>query len=133
MGEKGNKENESLKGSVSAYPSNWICVEGEFALLCVTNLAWIAEDTCMGGIDWLGAKSNTLRLVYNEDKGRINYASVMLGLESGKHLELENVKFFVVDEVVIEPLGKGPPMDVDGERKPLQPVYVRLLPSDFVV
>merc|ERR1712048_1137829 len=97
--EQGNDEN-AVK-----YPSDWQCVEGEFALLCVTNLQWIAEDTCMGGKDWAGAKSNSLRLVYNENTGRMNYASAMLGLDTGKHLELDYVKHVDVTEMVIEPLG----------------------------
>eukprot|EP01083_Nonionella_stella_P283926 966437_1 len=117
---------------VNGYPSDWVCVEGDFGLLCVTNLQWIAEDTCMGGKDF-NAKTNTLRLVYNERTGRMDYANVLLGLENGKHLDLECVKYYDVEEVVIEPLSDGPPMDVDGERKPLKVIYMKVLPSDFVV
>eukprot|EP00483_Globobulimina_turgida_P006222 UN06232 len=86
-----------------------------------------------GNIDGFNAKTNALRLVWSEHTGRINYASALFALESGKHLDLEYVKYYDVEQVVIEPLIKGPPIDVDGERKPLKPVYVRLLPSNPVV
>ena len=114
------------------WPSDWQCVEGEFGLLCVTNLQWIAEDSMMGGKDFNGW-NNALRLVWSEKMGRIGYAQMLLALETGTHLDCSDVQYVDVDEVVIEPLAKGPPIDVDGERKPLKPVRIKLLPSDLIV
>ena len=118
--------------AVRRWPSGWRSVEGEFGVLCVTNLQWIAEDSMMGGQDFNGW-SNTLRLVWSEKTGRVGYAQILLGLETGTHLEADDVHYVDVEEVVIEPLRKGPPIDVDGERKPLKPVRVKLLKSDLVV
>eukprot|EP01083_Nonionella_stella_P290114 987189_1 len=117
--EEDKKEEEEESNDIirPEYPDDWVCVEGEFGLLCVTNLQWIAEDTNMGGKGF-NAKTNTLRLVWNQKTGRLNYASALLGLDKGKHLDLECVKYYDVNKVVIEPLIKGPPIDVDGERKP---------------
>eukprot|EP01083_Nonionella_stella_P179616 638189_1 len=118
---------------IGKYPSDWVCVEGEFEILCVTNLQWIGEKDMMGGQGGFDCKSNALRLVYNERMGRVNQTNALLGIETGKHLDLEYVKHYDVCEVVIEPLGNGPPMDVDGERKPLKPLHIKLLPSDFLI
>ncbi len=105
-------DNEKEDENKTEYPSDWICVEGEFGLVCVTNLQWIAEDTNMGGKGF-NAKTNTLRLVWNQKTGRVNYASALLGLDKGKHLDLEYVKYYDVEKLVIEPLSEGPPIDVD--------------------
>merc|ERR1712154_473121 len=70
---------EKHKHEPPRYPADWVCVESEFALLCVTNLQWIAEDSMMGGKDFNGW-SNSLRLVWSRKTGRYGYAQILLGL-----------------------------------------------------
>ena len=65
--------------------------------------------------------------------GAVLHLNPVLALKTGTHLDCSDVHYVDVDEVVIEPLAKGPPIDVDGERKPLKPVRIKLLPSDLVV
>merc|ERR1712113_87690 len=121
-------KNKNPKSSVERqWPSDWFCVEEEFALLCVTNLQWISEDEQMGGNDF-NAWNNSLRLAWSRKTGRYGYAQILLGLENGTHLDCDDVSYVDVEEVVIEPLMKGPPIDIDGERKPLKPVRIKLLP-----
>eukprot|EP01084_Bolivina_argentea_P242132 406303_1 len=116
------------KNSVCKYPSDWVCVEGEFQIICVTNVQWMADGFKMGGQDF-DCKSNALRLFYTKKTKRWNQTKFLLSMESGKHVDLDFVRYYNVNEVVIEPLGTGPPMDVDGETKPLKPLYAKSLPS----
>ena len=128
------KDNES---NDDKYPKDWCYEGGLFSLICCTNLRYISETAMIGGNDF--SKNNgKLRLVYtkySDELGRKDYLKFMTKIENGEHLNDNRVKYVDISEIVMEPCEDGAlkelPMDVDGERRPTEVIYAKILPNKF--
>lgn len=110
------------------YPSDWKCVNDRFSMLGVSNSAFVSQTARFGGNDF-SVHNNALRAIWSTQGTRVEYIRYMLLIDSGEHLFHHQVSYCDVTEAVIEPAQYGPPIDIDGERKPRKPTYIKLLPS----
>jgi len=79
------------------------------------------------------ACNNKLRLIYCPSVTKKEYFNIMTSMDTGDHLSLDSVTYIDCTDIVIEPRDvNGPYMDVDGERKPKESTYLKILPKKLM-
>ncbi|ETO28438.1 sphingosine kinase 1, partial [Reticulomyxa filosa] len=157
-----NQTNTDTNQTASVvFPKDWKKVEDKIGLCCITNYTTISESVLMGGDD-MTLNNGVLKLVYSTKTHRGEYFNILMSMDTGisyihylyynitytyihiymyissflitgKFAKSPSVKSVKIVEAVIEPLEKGPPIDVDGEARPTKPTYLKVLPHKLVV
>ncbi len=104
----------------------WKKVENKFGVVILTSVTNLGGNFPVGGED-LSFGDGSMKLVWINSIGRLKAASVFDKVDKGVHFEDPAVFGERCRECVIEPLEKKPLMNLDGERAPLQPTYIRVL------
>ena len=115
----------------------WDAFSGEFVLLCVTNVAWIAADTQISPSAHLA--DGALDITWIQQTGKTALLKTFLKVEEGKHVDSRRVLYEKAVAWRLTPSdepasGKrsGPGLgnlSVDGERLPVGQVWGEVLPS----
>ncbi|ETO11112.1 hypothetical protein RFI_26264, partial [Reticulomyxa filosa] len=112
-------------------PKGWVRIEGEFGLVIATNI------NALGGYPFGGntlkRNDGTLLLIYSTRISRLGAISMFGEIEKAEHLKNKSIFAFRTRELVLEPLETKPLMNFDGERRPLLPTFVKVLPQRAMV
>ena len=72
-------------------------------------------------------------MIVRGDVSRLRMARILLGLETGSHVDMPKVEFFAASAYRLEPLSKGSFNDLDGEVVESGPIQGRVLPGSWRV
>ena len=76
---------------------------------------------------------NTFKVIWSVAKSRSSEMKVLLKMEKGEYFDSPGVFYARTTEAVIEPLQEKPPLGIDGERLPVKPTYLKMLPNRILL
>lgn len=120
--------NVNQDGIERVFGNGWHCIENSnvnfFAFMNgpgISESSIIAKNASLNdGKIWLGLAQNQRIL---------DMISLMAKLSDGRFVNSDDVFIIPVDQFVIRPCPNGPPIDIDGERFPVAPIYAKVLPG----
>ena len=106
----------------------WLTLEGQFAMV------WVVQTSHTSGSVYSGPgvelDDGLFTVFVMQEVSRVALLSLMLDIDTGKHVQHPAITEYKCTEYVLEPLlSETGILDLDGEVIPYKPVHARVLPS----
>lgn len=110
-------------------PAGWKTVSGDrFGMVHAVNTKWSTATMITG--PRANMSDGFIDLHWAEPQGFANMVSLLLGMEDGSFIDIDEIKHTKTLEFVLTPLDNiDLPIDLDGERINTKPTHVKMFPS----
>ena len=113
------------KSLTDPVPSNWVTVEGEFLIIAPVMIPHMGNGYFADPNFSIG--TGKFRILYvTSDMGRRQMLSMLAGLDTAKHLEMDHVQLVDAKAYRIEPITTPGLMTLDGEVVPYGPMQAQV-------
>jgi sphingosine kinase len=124
---------DSMPALTEAVPADWVTVEDNFLLFWASHVSHAAMHTHHSPRSHLQDHIFQILTVRGNNISRYRMVRILLGLETGSHVDMAGVEFVECVAYRLEHFTEGSFNDIDGEKVEDGPVQAHVLPGAFQV
>jgi diacylglycerol kinase family enzyme len=115
-------------------PYQWVTVESELSYITASNLNRVSKDSISAPFAHLSdgcilvyfctntANYQDIDLIFTRNMSKDKLAKLLLGLDDGSYVQMEEVEYHKVKAFILEPIDKNGYIMVDGELINMEPI-----------